>query len=389
LPGVITGLRSWYRRLYSQPEPGQRPPWRPEKLDYSFGTEARDGANAASFVASSYRSGDLDWYTLDLQSPPGDLPAVDSPKLLPGRVTFAGMPYARWWSFEDQDSNFGALDATTSEVAKLLLMEFALVCGDDWYLVPLRLPLGTLARVKFISVTNCFGESVWKVERARRVSGPALPRWATLGQSLARWEMYTPDSNSGVPGEFLLVLPTTGEREESPPIEEVRFIRDEAANAVWAVEEIVVGGLGQPLDGRDCAINGSGAQPPPTSEGLRYRLANTVPANWIAFMPLDLDGILGTGSGQRKLRLARAMLLESDGSARASPRTRLLGPRGAAASLEHLEENAVPREGVVVRLAWQRLRWIDGETYVWLGRSVGPGHGEGQSGFRFDIVEGA
>ena len=386
LPGVIDELRSWYRRLYSQPSPGRRPPWRPATLDYKFEAEARAGTNAASFVAPSYRSGDLDWHTLDLHSPPGNLPAVDSPKLIPGRVTFAGMPYPRWWSFEDRNSHFGALDVTTSEVAKLLLMEFALVCGDDWYLVPLRFPLGTLARVRTISVTNCFGESVL-VERARRVSGPALPRWATLGQSLARWEMYAPDSNSGVPGDFLLVLPTTGEREESPPIEEVRFLRDEGANAIWAVEEIVMGGLGQPLDGRDSAINGSAAQPPPASAGLSYRLANTVPDNWIAFMPHDLDGILGPGSGQRKLRLARATLLESDGGARPGPRTRLLGPRGGAASLEHLEEHTVPREGVVVRLAWQRMRWIDGETYVWLGRSVGPGRGEGQSGFRFDIVE--
>jgi hypothetical protein len=63
------------------------------------------------------------------------------------------------------------------------------------------------------------------------------------------------------------------------------------------------------------------------------------------------------------------------------PRGRLL--QGAEVVLR---EEEVPREGARVTRAYQLARWIDGTTFVWLGRRKAIGRGEGSSGLRFDVM---
>ncbi len=59
------------------------------------------------------------------------LPA-DAPRtMIPVPVSFAGMPNTRWWAFEDSKTNFGDIDASTTDLPKLLLLEFALVYAND------------------------------------------------------------------------------------------------------------------------------------------------------------------------------------------------------------------------------------------------------------------
>ena len=52
-----------------------------------------------------------------------------------------------------------------------------------------------------------------------------------------------------------------------------------------------------------------------------------------------------------------------------------------------LREDEVPREGARATRAYQLARWVDGTTFLWLGRSKGVGRGEGSSGLRFDVTE--
>ena len=47
--------------------------------------------------------------------------------MIPIPVSFSGMPNTRWWTFEEQKTNFGDIDASTTDLAKLLFLEFALV----------------------------------------------------------------------------------------------------------------------------------------------------------------------------------------------------------------------------------------------------------------------
>jgi hypothetical protein len=52
----------------------------------------------------------------------------------------------------------------------------------------------------------------------------------------------------------------------------------------------------------------------------------------------------------------------------------------------YINEEEVPRAGKIVTRSWQRSRWIDGRTFLWIGRRVTPGKGEGSSGLAFDQV---
>ena len=231
----------------------------------------------------------------------------------------------------------------------------------------------------------------------------------------------------------LFIPPVTGFREESPAIEEVRFLRDEGANMVWAVEHTVRNGQGLPVDGFDAQRERSERQreaditrleaelveieqqlaagdlsdeeraeletkanekreelarlhegPRQTSSSgvPRYRLATTVPENWIPFIPAPYFV-----PNDPRIRLRRAQMLrnvddEAPDTIRAMSRLLEL----ADDPLLWLEEATVPRSGLSVQLTAQRVRWVDGKTYVWLGRKVLTGRGEGSSGLRFDVL---
>ena len=74
-------------------------------------------------------------------------------------------------------------------------------------------------------------------------------------------------------------------------------------------------------------------------------------------------------------------LVEQSKGAIPEPITRILNQ-----SIE-LNEEAVTRAGLKVQLTKQRIRWIDGKTYVWMGRKVLTGRGETGSGLEFDVVQ--
>jgi hypothetical protein len=43
--------------------------------------------------------------------------------------------------------------------------------------------------------------------------------------------------------------------------------------------------------------------------------------------------------------------------------------------------------GAIVERSYQYARWVDGRSYLWVGRRKRAGRGEGSSGLRFDIAE--
>jgi hypothetical protein len=237
----------------------------------------------------------------------------------------------------------------------------------------------------------------------------------------------------------LLVPPLAGYRQESVPIEEIRFTRDEGTNWVWAIEEKVPNGLGQPVQGREAlrarrarwleleiarlerdledALRDAGEtrSSPGTrlgrardAEGIEaqiamlrdeleqrvhageeppYLLSTTVPEHWIPFLPYNIGDKVAGRTGSIALRQANMWQeLAATDPVPPGPATSLLNDSGM--DLQWLEEEAVPRAGVRVLLTRQRVRWHDGATYVWLGRKVLAGRGEENSGLRFDLVAG-
>ena len=86
-------------------------------------------------------------------------PASEKPlSFIPAPVSFGGMPSHRYWEMENRKTEFADIDANTTDVAKLLLTEFALVYGNDWCVIPYELPVGSLSEVVGMLVTDDFGE---------------------------------------------------------------------------------------------------------------------------------------------------------------------------------------------------------------------------------------
>jgi subtilisin-like proprotein convertase family protein len=290
--------------------------------------------------------------------------------LIPCPVRFRGMPSNRFWEFEDAHINFGSVEAAPDDLARLLLMEFTLIFGNDFFLVPLDLSVGSICNIKSCEVTNTFGETSRICSAAER---GRFGRWRMFLNSLdARWD----DADEII--EMLFLPPVLSATLEGKPIEEILLLRDEMANMAWAVEHIVESPGGKPINRFEawqerCRRNEksqslkSKASP---SGVLLYKLAAEVPEYWIPLLPKQLQG------DQRSIGLERDNHSDIQG--------RLLEPEQSSLILH---EESVPRSGTQVQRAFQFARWIDGQSYVWIGRYKKPGRGEGSSGIIFDSVE--
>jgi hypothetical protein len=169
-------------------------------------------------------------------------------------------------------------------------------------------------------------------------------------------------------------VPAVGAALESAPIERVNFMRDEMANMVWAVEAIVPSQAGGRVSGSETARP---PRPIPIGEAttdvkIQYVAGTTVPSNWIPFIPVHAEG------GVSEVRLQRARMAGGD-----PPRGVLLRePR----SPYFVEEEEVPRTGIYVERAWQRTRWMNGRTVMWIGRRKTAGRGEAWAQLVFDQI---
>ncbi|MBO6936814.1 MAG: hypothetical protein JJ863_17725 [Deltaproteobacteria bacterium] len=444
-------VAEWYGNVCARPTPGDRPSWQSEKLSHEFQLSSASSVDeeGTRLVAPQYQNGTVDWYTFSAGSSAGSSWDASPTPLVttPTRIQVSGNS-PRWWAFEDGHTDFGSMDVAKPDLGKLLLMEMALVYGDDWFSVPLPVPLASLVRVDDLHVQNVFGEET-KVRPVGPMDADPAGRFELFTISNAESPLapgLAAESDTGERVPLLLIPPTSGFRQESQPLEEVRFLRDENANMVWGVEHLVPNGLGRPVRGFDAQLERTRRQAereragleelvrtlreqvedpalpveerhlrraalrlamarleeldphvaptPSQSETPRYRLATTVPANWIPFIP---DRPPQPHAAQARVELRRAQMLRPTDHARMvglgtaepepiSAMSRLLAMHEDA--LLWLREEVVPRAGVRVQLTKQRTRWTDGSTHVWLGRKVLTGRGEGASGLRFDAVGG-
>ena len=318
-------------------------------------------ARRSPVTAEDHRGGDLDWHAFDVGSPAASgrtAPTVTALSFLPTTVRFAGMPSPRYWEMEDGKTDFGRLDVNTNDLARLLLAEYMLLFSNDWCAVPLALPVGSFTRIQGLLVTDVFGEQT-------------LIRAADRGRDSdwQRWSMYRLDGDDSA-NMGLLLAPALASGMRSAPVEQVRFLRDEMANMVWAVEYRVASKLGEPFNP---ALAPPVPPPGPAATAARFHLGNSVPANWRPFIPAHLPG------SQRSIRLQRARLPDQP----ALP----LGVVLDAPAPYFVAEEEVPRAGRLVTRGFRRARWTDGATFLWMGRESPVGRGEGSSGLVFDRVE--
>ena len=355
------------------------------------------------FVAEEYYQGHLDWHNFDIDPERKvlgkDDPAPEAPKpitltMLPTQVTFNGMPNTRWWRFEDGRTNFGDVRPDTTDLAKLLLIEFGLVYANDWFLVPFTVPAGSVALIRGAAVTNVFGERIW-VEAAGRGDDDDWQRWAMFLVSIK--------GKGQEPADLSLLIPPAAQQVlEGQPLDDLMLVRDEMTNMVWGIERGIALPSGESKNGREAAyetrafyeqdverrLGGPPLPSPVAPEAkIRYQVMSSVPENWTPMIPVHVPGDV------REIQLQRAAmlrLLEGDGFApdTVHPRTFLLrqGLDQAPQTKYVLHEEEVPRAGIRVTRTFQRTRWRNGRAWVWLGVRKQTGRGEGSSGLAFDRI---
>jgi hypothetical protein len=378
MPKVLSDFLSYVDSLFS--EPAQDSAWQSSRLQYDFALGSPTQDQNLLLEAPDFPGGHLDWYSFTLRTAnPNQVSTANRAQItplsfnfLPNHVVFRGMPDPRWWNFEDAVTDFGQLDADHVDLAKLLVMEFALVFGNDWFSVPVPTPIGTLSRVTTLVITDTFG--------IRTLVRPSEQTQINPGES--PWSMYKL-SGTNFRSDFIAMAPTLGVVDDADNLEEVLFLRDDMAAMAWAVEHQLQGDLDSPIDAYEIYLRRIKADPIPpaptaTSGGpkIYYTLETVVPDNWIPMVPVK--------SPQDELFLRRGTMEipTASGLVKLKPRALILEP-------EHpffVADREVSRAGVLVDRYFRRTRSADGSTFVWMARKSGQGRGPGWSGLRFDIV---
>jgi len=379
----------WAQGLFYQPGEDMQC-WVPRHLEYAGRLSAPAGAQVAALAAPEYRGGRLDWFSFDaVHTAEGDQPgSPQKPEVtsfLPTAIQFDGMPNTRYWTFEEGATNFGNIAVDTTDIAKLLLIEFGLVYANDWFLLPIDLEVGSLTSIRGLAVTNVFGERFW-IEPSITNAAPS--------QS---WSMFKL-TDKGAVDRRLFVPATTPASLESAPVESVTCFRDEVSNMVWGVETAVQLPDGSSRRGRELALElhakyqaavaAPPEAPPENAAKIAYILMTSIAEHWIPFIPVHVDG------DNREIQLQRAAmprLLEGQKGVipeKIAPRTRILRE---GLDQEHptnyfVAEEEVERAGTVIETRWQRCRWRRGRVVTWLGHERTVGRGEASSGLAFDTV---
>ncbi len=385
---AATQWLAWYGALFAEPATAADDAWDAPRLEYAVSVAGRMSASPFDEVtlkATEFDDGRFQWSSFDrdgnvnmgTDAQTGATSLVET--TMPAPVTFRGAPAARFWEMENAQIAYGLLQAGPTDLAQMLMIEYTGSYGNDWFSVPLTLPVGTLTRVDSLVVVDTFGVQ----SLLRPIGDPALPTpyWSMWQQALLRLPGDAPAPRPA--GNLFFLPPAVGRGIDGAPTEDVLFLRDEMANLAWAVERSVENPLGQAMPlGTPSGTSTPTASPTLPAQGTppRYLLATTVPPNWVPLLPVQVVPDPGTPA-LRLQRLQRGAVLQPDGS------QRIQGARSGvlqALGNQLMFDEDVPREGAHVTRATRLARWIDGSTWAWTALRKTIGKGEGSSGLRFD-----
>jgi hypothetical protein len=338
---VLVALTRWVahvRELLGAAPGAASPGWNATNLAYEY--QVSMGGTSAFEVRPS-ASGEATWESFSSRTlaTPVTTPAVtETSKIacLPANVRFRGMPPRGFWNFDHAELDYAAVDIEPRDLARLVLTDVLALHGDQWYVIPLDQKVGTLMRIDTVLVRDVFGELT------------LIPPATTPA-----WSMFR---TSGVAPTTGLLFPPTATAcvQYGEPVEDVRYVRDEMMNMVWAIEELTPGPLGRGVRGHDRSVRRAAAAAPPNPPDTpRYLVRPPVPEHWIPYLPVrGADGI-------RLQRIA--------GTAR-------------------IAEDAVRAPAPRVQRVVARSRGFLGHTYLWLAAQTDVAPPETTSPVRFDTV---
>lgn len=384
----------WYHRVYGQGGEGNS--WHPQHLEYQPQLAFVDESGQPKVVAQEEYYGDgFEWYGFQSKAASttadpvqvADKRSSNARTVIPAGVRFRGMPSVRLWEMEDATVDFGDIKSSSTELNKMIFAEFGLVYGNDWLIAPVEFKGGSMCRINNIIVTDTFGHET-HIQEISPNDDFAFFQASDHAQS-NRW-LFLANSSSFT--------------SESAPLEKVLFLRDEMANMVWGVEEVVMNPYGGGRDGESLAkrtsefvsslsnkrvVTNNGA---PSAEGWIYKAGTLMAENRIPFIPMAVNS-QQEAFKKRSVVLQRAAIPrvgDDFAPVRIRPRTMLLGYSGTHDARRpeplFIFEEEIPRGGATLSLVWKRVRWLNGQTHTWLARKKSSGIGEIDGNFRFDTV---
>ena len=341
----------WYTERFVSQSPFNC--WDSERMEYRFEV----GTGDVVLEAKEYPGGHLDWYSFDVQSENTKTPKAAKPNppktVLPTPVQFAGMAAQRWWEFEDGTINFGDVSSSAVDFARMITAAFATVYGDDWYVMPVRVPIGSLANITSLKVLDSFGDETPIASVAVNDGPKRVWRYFELMGDKADPMLFIPAMALG--------------RLEGKALETVTLIRDETENIGWGIEKTYEGALERSVERMRqwTAARAQAAAPDETDDLWSYRLLNPVPPHWIPFVPVRMSQ-----SAQIRLRRGRMSEWALLPDEVVGIRGQTLLPNPAAPLFIYEEE--VPAGGVEITTSYQFARQQSGQSLVWLGKRKRP-----------------
>lgn len=365
--------------------------WHQDRLEHRARLHARRGSKVnVTLAAEEHMGGALDWHGFDV--PRGGTQANKTATtgdktewLIPTPIAYSGMPAERFWDFEDGEVFFGGLTLEKTDLAQVILAEFATVYSNDWFMIPVPAETGTLSRITLLEVHDCFGDKTVVPPCATEDTGARPWRFFELtgdpspGEGVAPW-LYVPRAVSG--------------GDHSRPVEAVTFVRDEMANLAWGIERAVESDAGMPLN-RDQHwkrhrdnypdYTGQGEAPEATGQSeedaaWRYRYLTTAPPHWVPFAP-EVARDQATGRLVRS-RMGEWDLLGADRERFAGPKGQIMDPTAPMV----INEEEILRGGVLVSRRYESARTPDGRLVIWAARTKRPATSEPSSGRETDVI---
>src|SRR5690349_20484759 len=163
IDGMIDEWLAQQDGLLARPQANAPDAWNPERLEYAFSISGAPGGEETPLTAAQYAEGHLDWHSVDLDQEISLGAAQDNASasivraVIPAPVSFKGAPAQHFWEMENPSMDYGLLPAGPGDIPHLMLSEFAVNYGNDWYVIPIELDVGTLTCTKSLVITDSFG----------------------------------------------------------------------------------------------------------------------------------------------------------------------------------------------------------------------------------------
>lgn len=423
---ILSDYVLWFSNKF-EPASGLKDCWNFSKLGY----ESKIKQGEKVYNAEDYDSGNLSWYSYDAQCANGENDRTTSPaktsevknlSYIPSPAKFVGAPASRLWEMENRIVNMGNNDNDFSFVGTAAILQYVTMFSNDWMITPLETEMGTVLDVEGIVVKDSFGDRIYVENNARKMDDEEAASLIRAGKISSnriftdRWDLFGSSYENAYKVEDfgtragMLFPPTVLRCEESKPIEEVQFLRDEMANMVWGVETTLNNGCGGTMDGKalsdqvfdaidsrnlevgaeEQTNSDESAREEEIAENEKLKTAeyslliqNRVPMNWIPFVPEQLK------NDCRNIALRRGrMPIYYDGAYESiRPSTSLMEVKknsdGSVVPL-YLNEEEIYGCGVKVVKTAQRTRWFLGKSFNWIGNKEVISEYQANSGLMFD-----